>query len=345
MRAKERTAISLFSGCGGMDVGAKRAGFKLLIANEMDENACKSFAANHANVEIVRGDIRSEQKTLKKHKGASLVFGGPPCQGFSVAGKMRDNDERSSLIFSFCEVVESISPDAFVMENVKTLVTLKRFEKVKEKFIKRMSRAGYETEIVVLNAKDFGVPQKRERAFFLGFKKKGFNPKVLEKFKKAPPSLREAIKHLGEAGSKTNFGVPSAKITFAKNPILRTSPYAGMMFNGQGRPQQIDGLSTTLPASMGGNRTPIIDEESLESGAEEWIIGHHKKLLRGEKTEKDVPKRLRRMTTQEAAAVQTFPKNYIFIGPQTSIFRQIGNAVPCNLAEAVFKSVFEFLKD
>ena len=337
------TAISLFSGCGGMDVGAKNAGFKVLTASELDKHACNSFRANHKDTVLIEGDINENMELVCEHKGVDLVFGGPPCQGFSVAGKMDPDDPRSKLVFSFCEVVERTMPRAFVLENVKALGKLAKFERVRHEIIKRMYEAGYTTKFYVLNARDFGVPQNRERVFFIGTKidQTSVSLPMLETFHKEAKTLRQAIGHLGPAGSQGNPNVTKAKITLAAKPIMRRSPYAGMMFNGQGRPLNPDAWSSTLPASMGGNRTPIIDEEHLYENKPGWVEGYHAKLMSGETVSEynEAPKRLRRMTIDEAAIIQTFPFEYIFEGPQSRVFSQIGNAVPCGLAEAVFRAV------
>ena len=149
--------------------------------------------------------------------------------------------------------------------------------------------------------------------------------------------MRDIIAPLGKAGSKTNPHVTNAKITLAAPPILRKSPYAGMLFNGQGRPLDPDAYSSTLHASMGGNRTPIIDEDQLYKGKSAWVSEYHKHLMDGGKPYDmdSAPKRLRRMTVDEAHLLQTFPSDFKFLGSKSSVFRQIGNAVPCNLAESV----------
>ncbi len=341
------TAISLFSGAGGMDVGAKEAGFKTLLASELDFHACNTFRLNHPNIELIEGDIDEHMAKITKQKNVDLVYGGPPCQGFSVAGKMNPSDPRSKLVFSFCDVVERLQPTAFVMENVKALGSLAKFEDVRLEIIRRMHKAGYELSIHILNAKEFGVPQSRERVFFIGLKA-GY-PQVknwhFEKYKKEADTLRKAIGHLGRAGTAKNPNATKAKITTADKPVMRKSPYAGMLFNGQGRPLNPDAWSSTLPASMGGNRTPIIDEDHLYDGKPSWVEEYHRKIQEGELTPEygEVPSRLRRLTIDEAAILQTFPKDYQFSGPQSRVFSQLGNAVPCQLAEVVFNVVRERL--
>lgn len=336
-------AISLFAGAGGMDVGAISAGFNIVTASELDKHACNTYRTNHPKTVMIEGDMDCYMEEITSAKDIDLVIGGPPCQGFSVAGKMDVTDPRSKLVFSFCDVVERVQPKAFVMENVKSLGSLSKFQDVREEIFRRMERAGYQVTMNVLNAKDFGVPQSRERVFFIGVKKpyQPINMEHLEIYKKEAITLRNAIVHLGPAGSEKNKNVTKAKITLAEKPVLRKSPYAGMLFNGQGRPLNPDAWSSTLPASMGGNRTPIIDEAHLYDNKPSWVEQHHQKIMSGETVSeyKDAPSRLRRLTIDEAAILQTFPLDYIFTGPQSRVFSQIGNAVPCLLAEAVTKAV------
>jgi len=334
-------AISLFAGAGGMDVGAKNAGFEIVAASELDPHACNTYRSNHPETLLFEGDIDLNIENFSQFNGVDLVIGGPPCQGFSVAGKMDKNDPRSKLVFSFCRVVEMTNPKAFIMENVKSLGSLEKFRDVRTEILRRMSNCGYQVTMNVLNAKDYGVPQSRERVFFIGVKA-GYQPvNNFEIFEKEAISLRKAIAHLGRAGSKTNPNVTKAKITLAEKPVLRKSPYAGMLFNGQGRPLNPDAWSSTLPASMGGNRTPIIDEEHLYDNAPSWVESYHKNLMSGKITSeyKIAPSRLRRLTIDEASILQTFPSNYKFEGPQSKVFSQIGNAVPCKLAEVVVTAV------
>lgn len=336
-------AVSLFSGAGGMDVGVKNAGFEIVAANELDPYACKTYRENHKETVLYEGDIEKNLDAIGTYKGADLVFGGPPCQGFSVAGKMDPNDPRSKLVFSYCDAVERVMPKAFIMENVKALGALEKFKGIREQIFGKMSALGYTLSMVILNAKDFGVPQSRERVFFIGIfgKNKQITYADFEHKKAKAISLREAIIHLGPAGSEKNSRITKAKITLAEKPVLRKSPYAGMLFNGQGRPLNPDAWSSTLPASMGGNRTPIIDEWHLYDDLPSWIEEYHKALIDGTKKAeyRDAPKRLRRLTINEAIILQTFPDDYIFFGPQSKVFNQIGNAVPCKLAQVVAEVV------
>jgi DNA (cytosine-5)-methyltransferase 1 len=336
-------AVSLFCGAGGMDVGVQNAGFKIVAANELDAYACKTYRENHKDTILYEGDIENNFDAIGTHKNIDLVFGGPPCQGFSIAGKMNPDDPRSKLVFSFCNVIERVMPKAFIMENVKALGSLEKFKPIRENIFERMLSKGYTMSMVILNAKDFGVPQSRERVFIIGVygESKQITYSDFECKKEKAISLRESIIHLGPAGSERNSRVTKAKITLAKKPVLRKSPYAGMLFNGQGRPLNPDAWSSTLPASMGGNRTPIIDENHLYNNMSSWVETYHRSLIEGSRQAKygNAPKQLRRLTIDEAIVLQTFPENYIFIGPQSKIFSQIGNAVPCKLAQVVAEVV------
>lgn len=333
------TAVSLFSGAGGMDIGFQNAGYQIIASNELDHHACETYRINHPRATMIEGDIDLCMNQLSQYQDVDVVFGGPPCQGFSVAGRMDPNDPRSKLIFSFVNVIKALNPKGFVMENVKALGVLAKFEDIRNELIKRFTQLNYQVSMIILNAKDFGVPQTRERVFFIGTKKEYKQPTLLdfESYKKEAPNLRESILHLGRAGTENNSNICKAKITLASKPILRKSPYAGMLFNGQGRPLNPDGWSSTLPASMGGNRTPIIDEQHLYENSSAWVESYHKHLIDGGEPYnlKTAPSHLRRLTIDEAKILQTFPEGYEFIGSQSKIFSQIGNAVPCKLAQVV----------
>lgn len=346
---KKLRGISLFSGAGGMDVGFKNAGINVVWANEIDKDAYETYKENNKDTEIVKGDIREHYKSLNDIRDIDVVFGGPPCQGFSVAGKMDPNDERSTLVWTFLEIVKIVKPKAFVIENVKALATLEKWKPVRERIVKEANEMGYSCGIYILNSVDFGVPQKRERVFFIGFRGKELDlNEFINKQKKGKKTVRDTINHLGPAGTEMNPHTCTAIITLAKKPVLRKSPYAGMIFNGIGRPLNLDDASTTLPASMGGNKTPIIDENMLYGDkTNDWVKEYHTGLMNNtiEPEYKEAPEMLRRLTIKEASLIQTFPEDYKFLGSKSSIYRQIGNAVPCGLAEVVAKSVVEGLAE
>lgn len=335
------SAVSLFSGAGGMDVGMSAAGFDVQFANDLDDDACETYLRNHGNV-IRNGDLRDHFPTLRQSKGVDLVFGGPPCQGFSVAGKMDPGDVRSQLLSTFFDVVDELRPKAFICENVKALAVLSKWSGIREEMQAR-TKDRYNTALLVLNASSFGVPQSRDRMFFVGIERSSVEGSLSAQLQallaakvQSPETVGEVVRRLGRAGSKANSRTCAARITYARNPVLRASPYAGMLFNGAGRPQAAGGISSTLAASMGGNKTPIVDEAEIFDGEPSFVHAYHQRLMRGGSArEGDAPARLRRLTIDECIALQTFPPNYNFAGRQSAVYRQLGNAVPCRLAEAV----------
>lgn len=352
-----RSAISLFSGAGGMDVGFAKAGFRTLLACELDRDACETFNSNlhlvgHTGNRIEPTSV-TDMDLAAVPKNVDVVFGGPPCQGFSVAGKMDPNDERSKLIHSFFDVVDAAKPRGFVCENVKNLAVSSRWSDVRDEIIAR-AKKGYRVALILLNATDFGVPQIRQRMFLVGIRKDQYSgsdgslynemARALAASHRQAPTVADVVKSLGRAGTDQNPLTCTAKISFAKAPVMRKSPYAGMLFNGAGRPLSAAGWATTLPASMGGNKTPIIDEREIFEGVDSFVEAYHRELMNGASAKRgDAPKNLRRLTIKECMAIQTFPAEYQFKGSKSAIYRQIGNAVPCDLAEAVARAFDKIL--
>ncbi len=345
------TFVSLYTGAGGLDIGFIAAGFKPVFSNDINADAMNTYSQMIArlqegcpDIEIeddhiaIVGDIRGVQN-LPERGSADLVIGGPPCQGFSVAGKMDPNDPRSRHVFDFLAMVERVQPKAFVMENVKALAIIKKWQGTIRKIREEAERIGYATTLNVLNAADFGVPQSRERMFLVGIRDDCAPDSITPLSQSRKKTVRDALDRLPAIGEKGNDQICTAKVTAAKNPVMRKSPWAGMLFNGQGRPMNLDAPAPTLPASMGGNRTPIIDQQSLETGEESWAIRYHRHLMEGGDVAAEVPDRMRRITVDEAASIQTFPLDMPWQGSQSSRYRQIGNAVPPKLAYAVAKSV------
>lgn len=344
--------VSLYSGAGGLDLGFIAAGFIPVFANDINADAMKTYASamksiskkldEPLNHKIVTGDIRKVE-ALPDRNSAELVIGGPPCQGFSVAGKMNPNDPRSRHVFDFLGMVERIQPQVFVMENVKALAKNKRWSGTIADIQNKAKEIGYKTYLEVLNSANYGVPQTRERMFLIGIKDHNIEYSYPKPTVQNWVGVADALSELPSIGKPGNNQICKAKITTAKNPILRPSPFAGMLFNGQGRPMDMNKPAPTLPASMGGNRTPIVDQETLETGAPQWVEEYHAQLQNGGNVVDEVPARLRRISVQEAAAIQTFPKDMPWYGSQCSRYRQIGNAVPPKMAYAVARSISEAL--
>ena len=334
---KRVTAISLFSGAGGMDLGFRTAGVDVLWANDFNESACDTYRQNLGD-EIRCGSIMDfDYDALPE---CDLVFGGPPCQGFSVAGKMDLKDPRSKLVFEFQKVVGAKMPQWFVMENVAALGRLAKFETVRAKLLEGYRRLGYHVQFRVLDSQYYSTPQRRERLIMIGTRGCESDIKFPTPCTKLI-SAREVLSRLDQPGTDNNQGVCSARITLAKRPVLRDSPYAGMLFNGMGRPIDLSRPCQTLPASMGGNKTPIIDTRLLvDPEADDWLMSLHRSAMAGKDISKmKVPSFMRRLTVSEAAALQGFPSDFSFCGSQCEKFRQIGNSVPPPFANSIAKAV------
>lgn len=348
--------VSLYAGAGGLDIGFALAGFAPLWVSELDPTALathdRAFELLASERPHLRNRLHSSlpgdllaipESELPAEGSADLIIGGPPCQGFSVAGKMDPGDERSKHVFHYMDMVERIKPKAFVLENVKALYANRRWADVRNRLLERAEIAGYNAILTLVNASHFGVPQARERMFLLGLRKDLGTPTLPEPTTlDNPPTVREALSLLPKYGDPGNNSICNARITTAKAPVLRRSPFAGMLFNGAGRPLNLNAPSATLAASMGGNKTPIIDQRELEyENLESWVVGYHSRLWDhgNEAVVSEVPKHLRRLTVEEAAAIQTFPIGMKFCGTRSSQYRQIGNAVSPRLALAVAESI------
>jgi len=334
------TAISLYSGAGGLDQGFVAAGFEIRWAIDVDEYAVNTYRANIGG-HAVCGSLPEDEPP--DHLEPDVVIGGPPCQGFSVIGRMDPDDPRSKHVFAFFDQVERFLPRAFVMENVKALAASPRWAGTREALIARAKDLGYAVEPFLLNAADYGVPQARERMFLVGVRD-GWPQCPVPHTKGKPPSVRTALESLPPHGEEGNDGVCAAKVVPAGKPVMRPTAHRGsLLFNGSGRPLELDGPAKTLPASMGGNATPIVDQDELQHGAPPWVVAYHAYLRDGGAPMYPAPSRMRRITVQEAAALQTFPLGWAFSGPQVAQYRQIGNAVPPKLATRVAYAVRDAL--
>lgn len=333
-----RTFLSLFSGAGGLDLGFAQAGYQPIWVNER----CPSAATTHQQLlskhassipHMFVGDIQDalDQRQLPQPTRLDLVIGGPPCQGFSVAGKQ---DPRSELVHRFFDIIEHTRPRGYVMENVAALATSQRWQPTLVELQRRSHKLGYRTTLWVLDAADHGVPQHRKRMFLIGTP--GDTAVPTPPTAQPPISVRKAFTQLPQWGTPGNDTYCAARITPARNPVLRPSPYAGMLFNGAGRPINLDQPAPAVTASFGGNRTHIVDQLLLDDpSSPNWLHDYHRRLMSGAPPTTSVPPHLRRLTVEEASVLQGFPTDTTWHGPTSNQFRQIGNAVPPPLAHAI----------
>lgn len=330
------SVVSFYSGAGGLDLGFIEAGYDVLWANDFDRHAVATYHRNIGD-HAVCGDVRDiELPDLRP----DVVIGGPPCQGFSVAGRMQEGDPRSRHVLHFIDAVRELSPRMFVMENVKALAVNPRWKGLLNDLRGAAKQAGYETDLWLLNAADYGVPQARERMFLVGVAPGVPLPLAPERRPADAQTVRQALAKLPKYGAPGNNTLSGARVVPSRVPIMRPTAHKGsLLFNGSGRPLDLDAPAKTLPASMGGNATPIIDQEELERGASPWVVDYHAHLARGGVPLSAAPDRLRRLTVEEAAILQDFPVDFEFVGPRVAQYRQIGNSVPPGLGKAVAKQL------
>lgn len=324
--------IDLFAGAGGLSLGLEAAGLSVCAAVEHDSAACETYRANHPGAKVLEGDIA--EVDFASIRGAfAVVAGGPPCQPFSVGGKRLAQDDARNGLPQFVRAVRELRPAAFVMENVPGLVHGLRaayFAQV----VSQLESLGYATSWAVLQAAHYGVPQLRQRLFLVG--SRGRRPQLPLPTHGGPSGrpVRAAASALDPARPR---GRPNRSlVTYARRPSLRPSPYHGQLFNGGGRPIDPGRPAPTLLASMGGNKTPWVDTLGL-------VPEYHAHLMAGGEPRQGVVAGARRISVEEAAALQTFPAGTVFEGPPSVQYRQVGNAVPPLLARAVGRSVLEVL--
>lgn len=325
------SVIDLFSGAGGLSFGLKKAGWAVEAAIEVDHTASLTHAQNFPECEHITSDVR--QVNFEKFSGIDLIAGGPPCQPFSVSGKRLGAFDVRDMVPEFVRAVKQVRPRAFLMENVAGLAG-SRFSDYLSSQIFSLHSLGYTVFCKVLCAADFGVAQKRNRLFLVGIRSDLKNSKPFS-FPQPTHGPDKEKMHLSVADALIDVpdDVPNkAKVVFCKNPILRKSPFAGMMFNGKGRPLNHYGLGHTIPASAGGNRTHILDPFGI-------ITQYHSELMAGKQPRSGELKDVRRLTVRESARIQSFPDHFEFLGRQSARYSQVGNAVPPDLAACVAREV------
>ena len=324
--------IDLFCGCGGLSKGFEMAGFNTVLAIDFWKDAVETFNNNHKNKVAICDDVSKISNDFlddftKKNKITGIV-GGPPCQGYSTVGKRDINDDRNYLYLQYCRIVEKVKPEFFVLENVKGLLTLNN-GKFKEDIVERFTKLGYIVDYKILNSADYGVPQNRNRVFFVGIKNKKFKfPK--EKLKKV--TTYEAISDLTSYEDKYTT---SAQTSYQKNMRGNNKQLKNNEFTVHTE-KTIDVISkipdggkiTDLPKEFWEIRKYNKAFQRMNSKLQSNTIdtGHRNYF---HYSENRIP------TVRESARIQSFPDNFIFYGSRTSQYKQVGNAVPPLLANAL----------
>ena len=322
--------VDLFAGAGGLSIGLKQAGFEPVCAVEMDNDASRTYSRHSPKAKVYSDNI--ENVDLSNYSGVELVCGGPPCQPFSTGGLRAGKYDSRNMIPAFIDTVHLLNPKAFLIENVPGLAVGKRREYLNQ-ILEKLETLGYKVTWKVLNAADYGVPQSRRRLFIVGLKGIDFSfPNPTH-----GPNGQTPYITAGDVLTDQPYGTQNtSKITYAKKPDLRPSPYHGLLFNGGGRPIDMSKPSPTILASAGGNKTHFVDVKGE-------VPRYHSYLNDGGTPRTGQLNGARRLTPEESALLQSFPKDLVFCGARSSQYRQIGNAVPPKLAEALGQELFRHI--
>jgi len=323
--------LDIFAGAGGLSLGLESVGFSVIGAAEWDHDACETFSKAHPGAIVLEGDITA--LSFESWKGeVEVVVGGPPCQPWSSGGKQLGPADPRDGWPSFLRVLREVQPLAFIAENVAGLASHGRRDYF-DALLAEFGSLGFHVTARVINAADYGVPQKRHRLVIVGLRPRPFefpSPNF-------GPSQMNAWRTVSEVMTSEPVGsLNPAIVTYARKPDLRPSPYDGHVYNGGGRPIDLSRPSPTLLASMGGNKTPWIDTLGI-------VPRYHAHLLAGGAPRAGIVPGARRITVSEAARLQTFPDTMQFVGQRSSCYRQIGNAVPPLLAEVIGQALLDQL--
>lgn len=338
--------IDLFCGCGGLSLGFEKAGINVLVGIDAWQDAITTFNYNHKNSKGICADLSTlEPSEIEKElngKSVDLIIGGPPCQGFSVAGKRIVDDVRNKLYKNFVRFVEYYKPKAFMMENVPNILSIGGGI-VRDSIVKDFSDLGYKVVYKVLTASNYGTPQNRRRAVFVGFKDGKefiFPQQTVEQLVTSYEALSDLPENSLEDGSDYPM---TTNCDYQKLMRCNSSKiYNHQITEHSDKTKEIialvpdGGNYKNLPPELQQTRKVHIAWTRLNSQKTSFTIdtGHrhhfHYKWNR-------IP------TVRESARIQSFPDDFIFLGTKTSQYKQVGNAVPPLMAEAIAKKLKETL--
>lgn len=320
--------IDLFSGPGGLSLGLRRSGLNVIANVELNRDAMDTYASHDANAIHFNEDVRGISFTQFRGK-VDIVVGGPPCQPFSIGGLQKGKADERDMIPEFIRCLKEVQPEAFLMENVPGLIH-KKSRPYFDSVLAQLSQCGYRLNWAVLNSADYGVPQKRKRLIVMGAR--SIQLRFPMPFH-GPGTDMPHVSALDVLGEQPIGESPNCPVKFAKYPDLRPSPYAGHVYNGGGRPIDPNGPCHTILASSGGYKTHWIDTENV---APEY---HAHLRAGGTPWEGEVPG-ARRLSVEECALIQTFPKELVFVGKRSAQYKQVGDAVPPELAFVLGRSLY-----
>lgn len=357
--------LDLFSGAGGLSYGFELANFKIDIAIELEKNYFESYKFNHPetltlNEDITTLDCREMDDTYIKGEKVNGIIGGPPCKGFSSVGNRRPDDPRNMLVFFFIKWVEYFKPRFFVMENVKGILTMGKGNVV-EKIKQMYHEIGYKCKLRVLLASEYGVPQLRERVFFIGTEDNSIEKIIIKKT------------HQNE-GQKKNSDIlpPFLKVKDALSDILHTTPSnknrskikvkdydvppktkyqaylrkdSDKLYDHIAPNHSLKVIERISHIEQGNNHASLPKKYQLKGGYPNIYgrlhLDNSADTITGNCGCVSAPGRFihptqnRAISVREAARLQSFPDNYRYFGSMRDMYRQVGNAVPPLLAKAI----------
>lgn len=369
--------VDLFAGCGGLSLGLEHAGFTPWFVNEIVPTFCNTYIANHnlPHNHYFIGDINELNKSIADFSellsGITLVCGGPPCQGFSMANRQRIlDDPRNQLYKAYLTFLSKVRPTFFIMENVKGMAN--KIREIKDDFSQFLGD-DYQFEYKLLKAQDFGVPQNRERFIMIG-NRIGINPELIFeeifKHKRASFVLRDALEGLPHLEARKEKGASNIEnihsgFTIREFDYPDTEFYhfingdrsLSMLYNHKNRynnprdieiyrrlPQGANSLHESIADIMPYTRRNGIFKDKYFKLDENQICKTITSHMKFDCNMYIHPWEARGLSPREAARIQTFPDDYVLTGAQNSWYAQVGNAVPVKLAEAIGRGIIKFIR-
>ncbi len=341
---KSYNFIDVFSGCGGLSYGLEQVGFKCLLGIDHDKDAIETFKLNHEHAETYCGDVRelknSMIKDLLQGQNIDLVVGGPPCQGFSTIGKGKSDDPRNFLFLEFVRIVRLTKPKSIVIENVTGLLASKNKE-VLQNIFSIFEELGYQLDARVLSSDEYGVPEKRRRTIIIGCKN-GMQPIFPTpshgaRGNKKVATVKDAFKSIRKSATYNDPATAQIKNELDRKRLKHIPEGCGIRYK---KDQE-----TYLPKSL---HYDVIWEELREGRFRQTKLQRLSYstpsfTILTSRTMYYHPTECRYLTAREAASIQSFPWNFNFVGSTTSVFKQIGNAVPVKMASAIGLALRESL--
>ena len=380
MTKKKYTFIDLFAGCGGLSLGLEQAGFEVVFMNEIVNTFASTYLANHNLKEgqYFIGDINELNKCLDKYsdilknpvKPITLVCGGPPCQGFSMANRQRIiDDPRNQLYKAYLQFLSEVRPQFFIMENVKGMAN--KFDEIITNFKEYLGEE-YIYDYRLLKVQDFGIPQNRERFIMIG-NRMGIDPNEIfteiERHKRPPFVLKDALyglPHLEARKEKNKGEYESLECGFTERDFsypdtdfyhfINGDKVITKLYNHKNRynnlrdieifrrlPQGANSLHESIQDIMPYKRRNNIFKDKYFKLDENQICKTITSHMKYDCNMYIHPWEARGLSPREAARIQTFPDDFVLKGPQNSWYAQVGNAVPVKFAEVIGKSIMKFL--